>query len=83
MNMRVLIGCEYSAVIREAFAELGWDAWSADLLPSEKPGNHYRRDVRKILDDGWDLFIAHPPCTYLSYAGNACWNSPGNYRRAL
>lgn len=67
--MRVLVACEYSGKIRNAFAALGHDAWSCDLLPTELPGNHYQGDVRDILNDGWDLMIAHPPCQFLSYAG--------------
>ena len=64
--MRVLIACEYSGVVREAFTEMGHDAWSCDLLPTETPGNHYECDVKEILSDGWDLMIAHPPCTHLA-----------------
>ena len=66
---RVLVACEYSGVVRDAFAALGWDAWSCDLLPSETPGNHIQGDVLEILDDGWDMMIAHPPCTFLSNSG--------------
>jgi len=67
--MRVLIACEYSGIVRNAFASLGHFALSCDLLPTEKPGNHYQGDIRDILDHGWDLMIAHPPCTYLSVSG--------------
>ena len=67
--MRVLIACEYSGTVREAFAALGHYALSCDLLPTDRPGNHYQGDVRDILNDGWDLMIAHPPCTYLSVSG--------------
>ena len=67
--MRVLVACEFSGVVREAFRKRGHDAWSCDLLPTEIPGNHIQGDVLDILDDGWDLMIAHPPCTYLSKAG--------------
>ena len=66
---RVLVACEYSGTVRDAFAALGWDAWSCDILPSEKPGNHYQGDVRDILEDGWNLLIAHPPCTHLAVSG--------------
>ena len=66
---RVLVACEYSGSVRDAFASLGWDAWSCDILPSEKPGNHYQGDVRDILDNGWDILIAHPPCTHLAVSG--------------
>ena len=68
--MRVLVACEFSGIVRDAFAAKGHDAWSCDLLPSERPGNHIQGDVLKILDDGWDLMIAHPPCTYLTVTGN-------------
>lgn len=67
--MRVLVACEYSGRVRDAFAKLGHDAWSCDLLDTETPGNHYTGSVLDILDQGWDLMIAHPPCTYLSNAG--------------
>ena len=67
--MKVLVACEFSGVVREAFAARGHHAWSCDLLPSELPGQHYQCDVREVLNMGWDLMIAHPPCTYLSYAG--------------
>ena len=66
---RVLVACEYSGVVRDAFAALGWEAWSCDLLPSEKPGNHLQCDVSSILDDGWDLMVTHPPCTHLAVSG--------------
>ena len=66
---RILVACEYSGAVRNAFASHGWDAWSCDLLPSETPGNHFQRDVREVLDDGWDLMIAHPPCTHLAVSG--------------
>lgn len=67
--MRVLVACEFSGIVRDAFAARGHDAWSCDLLPSERNGNHIQDDVLKHLDDGWDLMIAHPPCTYLTNAG--------------
>lgn len=67
--MKVLVACEYSGRVRDAFAKRGFDAWSADILPSETPGNHYQGDVLEILDDGWDLMIAHPPCTHLASSG--------------
>lgn len=68
--MRVLIACEFSGTVRNAFAQLGHEAWSCDLLPTERPGNHIQGDVLSILNDGWDLMVAHPPCTYLTVAGN-------------
>ncbi len=67
--MRVLIACEYSGVVRDAFTARGWDAWSSDLLPSDNPGNHHIGDARDLLGDGWDLLIAHPPCTRLCNSG--------------
>lgn len=75
--MRVLVACEFSGVVREAFRKRGHDAWSCDLLESEidSPnhygGEHFQRDVREILDWGWDLMIAHPPCTHLAVSGRA------------
>ena len=67
---RILVACEYSGIVRDAFAARGWDAWSCDLLESERPeGNHYQGDVFDIINDGWDLMVAHPPCTYLSNSG--------------
>ena len=67
--MRVLVGCEFSGIVRDAFLELGHDAISCDLLPSERPGPHYQGDVRDILTDGFDLLVAHPPCTHLAVSG--------------
>ena len=70
--MRVLVACEHSGTVREAFSKLGHDAWSCDLLPTDIPSEkHYQGDVFDIINDGWDLMIAHPPCTYLSNAGAA------------
>lgn len=67
--MRVLVACEFSGVVRDAFAALGHDAWSCDLLTTERPGNHIEGDVAGVLDDGWDLMVAHPPCTHLAVSG--------------
>jgi len=67
--MKVLVACEYSGAVRDAFTAAGHDAMSCDLLPSETAGPHYQGDVRDIIDNGWDLMIAHPPCTYLSVSG--------------
>lgn len=67
--MRVLVACEYSGTVRDAFLARGHEAMSCDLLPTDVPGPHYRGDVRDILQDGWDLMVAHPPCTYLSVSG--------------
>ena len=69
--MKILIACEFSGTVRDAFAAKGHNAWSCDILPTERPGNHYQCDVLDILGEGWDMMIAHPPCTYLSNAG-AC-----------
>ena len=80
---RVLVACEYSGIVRDAFAMLGCDAWSCDLLESETPGKHIRGDVLEIIDDSWDIMIAHPPCTYLSYAATSVWNEPGRLRKRL
>lgn len=68
-RLRVLVACEFSGTVREAFAARGHDAWSCDLLESEKPGQHIRGDVLTLLDDGWDLLIAHPPCPRLANSG--------------
>jgi site-specific DNA-cytosine methylase len=67
--MRVLVACEFSGRVRDAFAARGHFAMSADLLPSDLPGNHYVGDVRDLLGEGWDLLIAHPPCTHLAVSG--------------
>lgn len=67
--MRVLVACENSGVVRNAFSLLGHDAWSCDLLSSELPGNHIKADVKTIIKDDWDLVIAHPPCTYICVSG--------------
>lgn len=67
--MKVLIACEFSGTVREAFRKLGHDAWSCDLEPTDTPGNHYQGDVLDILKEGWDLMIAHPPCTHLAVSG--------------
>jgi site-specific DNA-cytosine methylase len=67
--MRVLIACEYSGTVRDAFLARGHDAMSCDLLPTDTPGPHHQGDVRDILGDGWDLMIAHPPCTHLAVSG--------------
>ena len=67
--MRVLIACEYSGIVRDAFAALGHDAWSCDLLPTERLGNHIHGDVLQHLHRNWDMMIAHPPCTHLAVSG--------------
>ena len=72
--LRVLVACEFSGVVRDAFIAAGHDAMSCDLLPSETPGPHYRGDVMDVLGDGWDLMIAHPPCTHLAVSGARWFN---------
>lgn len=72
--MKVLVACEFSGIVRDAFAAKGHDAWSCDLLPSEgRWDKHYQCDVLEILDAGWDLLIGHPPCTYITISANK-WN---------
>ena len=72
--MKVLVACEYSGIVREAFAKRGHDAWSCDLLPTDQPSDkHIQGDVLEIINDGWDLIIAHPPCTHLSLSGAKYW----------
>lgn len=68
--MKILIACEYSGTVRDAFIALGHDAVSCDLLDSERPGPHYKGDVFDIIGNGWDLMIAHPPCTHLAVSGS-------------
>jgi hypothetical protein len=79
LKMRVLIACEESQEVCKAFRELGHEAFSCDVLPCSggHPEWHIQDDVLNHLDDGWDLMIAHPPCTYLSYAGTRVWNREG------
>ena len=67
--MRVLVACEFSGTVRDAFIRGGAEAMSCDLLPTESPGPHYQGDIRDVLDYPWDLMIAHPPCTDLSVSG--------------
>jgi site-specific DNA-cytosine methylase len=67
--MKVLVACEYSGTVRDAFLEAGHIALSCDLLPSDTPGPHLQGDVREVLEMGWDLMIAHPPCTHLAVSG--------------
>ena len=70
--MRVLVACEYSGIVRDAFIANGHEAMSCDLLPTERSGPHYQGDVRDVINYPWDLMIAHPPCTHLSVSG-AAW----------
>ncbi len=67
--MKVLIACEFSGAVRNAFIKNGHDAISCDFLPTEKPGPHYQGNVLDIINDGFDLMIAHPPCTHLAVSG--------------
>lgn len=68
--MRVLVACEYSGIVRDAFARLGFEAWSCDLLPTEAPGNHYQADAIEVAyREYWDLMVAHPPCTRIAVCG--------------
>jgi len=67
--LKVLVACEYSGRVRDAFTKLGHFAMSCDLLPSDAPGLHYQGDVFDVIDQGWDLMIAHPPCTHLAVSG--------------
>jgi len=71
--MRVLVACEFSGAVREAFRARGHDAWSCDLLETEIPGQHIVGDVLGVIGDGWDLMIAHPPCTHLAVSGARWW----------
>ena len=82
--MRVLVACEFSQVVTKAFRERGHEAYSCDVLPTEgNPDWHIQDDVLAHLNDGWDLMIAHPPCTYLSYVGNRHWDLPGRYKERI
>jgi hypothetical protein len=84
--VRILVACEYSGVVRDAFLARGHDAVSCDLLPTESPGPHYEGDVFDIIDKGWDLMIAHPPCTDLAVSGAkhfAAKIADGRQQRAL
>ena len=81
--MRVLVACEFSGIVRDAFAARGHDAWSCDLLPSERPKLwHIQGDVLDVIHEGWDLIIAHPPCTYLTIAANG-WHARRPERQGL
>ena len=73
--MKILIAFEFSGVVRDAFTESGHDAMSCDLYPTEQSGQHYQGNVFDIVDNGWDMMIAHPPCTFLCVTGNK-WMKP-------
>ncbi len=75
--MKVLVACEFSGIVRDAFAKRGHDAWSCDLLPTEIPGQHIQGDVLSVLNNGWDLMIAHPPCTHLAVSGARWFKDKG------
>lgn len=76
--LKILIACEYSGVVRDAFIAYGHDAWSCDLLPSEKEGPHFQCDVRDVLDNGWDAMIGHPVCKRLANSGRRWLHNPPN-----
>ena len=80
--MKVLVACEFSGIVRDAFRARGHDAVSCDLLPTESAGPHIQDDVLSHLEEGWDLMVAHPPCTYLSRAGARWWKKPGRQELA-
>jgi hypothetical protein len=82
--MKVLVACEYSGRVRDAFIARGHDALSVDLLPTDQPGPHHQGDVFDVLGDGWDLMIAHPPCTFManSSAGRLRPNGPDSLDEA-
>jgi hypothetical protein len=82
--MKILIGCEYSGIVRDAFRAKGHDAWSCDILETEADGQHHiKGDLLEVINQGWDMMIAHPPCTYLTYAATSYWNRPGRARKRL
>ena len=84
--MKLLVGCECSGIVREAFRKRGWDAWSCDILPSEIPGQHIQGHLEDLIGSGeeWDLIIAHPPCTYTCVSG-IHWNGrrPGRENKTV
>jgi hypothetical protein len=80
--MRILVACEYSGRVRDAFRLRGHDAMSCDLLPTETPGPHYQGSVVDVLAGGWDMMIAHPPCTYLAVSGMH-WTTRGKRPASL
>ncbi len=79
--MRVLVACEFSGIVRDAFHRRGHDAWSCDLLPTEIPGKHLQDDVLNQLWDRWDLMVAHPPCTHLAVSGARWFKDKQNEQR--
>ncbi len=81
--MKILIACEESGTVRDAFIAKGHDAMSCDIIPSRKPRPHYQGNVFDILNDGWDMMIAHPPCTYLTVTGNKWFYNPADKNLAI
>jgi hypothetical protein len=81
--MRILIACEFSGVIRDEFIKRGHKAVSCDYLETENPGPHYQGNVFDIIDEGWDLMIAHPPCTYLTVSGNIWLYHPDDKKKPV
>jgi hypothetical protein len=82
--MKILIACEFSGIVRDAFREKGHEAMSCDLIYSERPGKHYKGDIFDIINDGWDMMIAHPPCTYLCVTANRVFkNNPERWKKRL
>ena len=79
--MNILVACEFSGLVRDAFRAKGHNAWSCDLEPSERPGPHYQGDVRDILTDGWDALIAFPPCTHLASSGARWWHEKSEQQK--
>jgi len=75
-RMKILVACEYSGIVRDAFTRQGHDAWSCDILPTESEGNHIQDDILNHLNKDWDIMIAHPPCTHLAVSG-ARWFTEG------
>ena len=81
--MKVLVACEFSGMVREAFRKKGHNAWSCDILPTEIPGQHYQCDIFEVINMEWDLMISHPPCTYLSNAGIGWFNEEKYGQKAI
>jgi hypothetical protein len=73
--VKILIACEFSGIVRDAFIAKGHDAWSCDVVPTERKGPHIINDVRNVLDAGWDMMIAFPPCTHLANSGARWWKN--------
>lgn len=81
--MKILVACEYSGRVRDAFIKKGHDAISCDVLPTESEGPHYRGDVREVLDSPWDMIIGFPPCTRICNTGNSRWAGTAEREEAL